>query len=138
MISLVASYFMAISLSGLFFQHIVPIGDLSWNVPFCSFVMIVTLGVDYSIFLIMRQKENKEMSETDSITQAAFKVGSVIISAGLILSGTFASMYPSGVDTLMEMAVTVIVGIMMLCLVFLPIFIPTMVSLKSKLINMKD
>lgn len=138
MISLVASYFLAISLSSLFFQHVVRLGDLSWNVPFCSFVMIVTLGVDYSIFLIMRQKENNGLPETESITEAAFKVGSVIISAGLILSGTFASMYPSGVDTLMELAVTVIVGIMMLCLVFLPVFIPTMISLKSKLISMKD
>jgi len=138
MISLLASYFLAISLSSLFFQHVARIGDLSWNVPFCSFIMIVTLGVDYSIFLIMRHKENENMKETDSITQAAFKVGSVIISAGLILSGTFASMYPSGVDTLMEIAVTVIVGIAMLCLVFLPVFIPTMVSLKTKLIGIKD
>ncbi|HEX7555566.1 MAG TPA: MMPL family transporter, partial [Leptolinea sp.] len=135
MISLIASYFLAMTVSGLIFRHVLGIGDLSWNVPFCSFVMIVTLGVDYSIFLIMRQKENEDMTETDSITQAAYKVGSVIISAGLILSGTFASMYPSGVDTLMEMAVTVIVGISMLCLVFLPVFIPTMISLKAKLIE---
>jgi RND superfamily putative drug exporter len=131
-ISLVASYFISISLSGLFFKYIVGYNMLSWNVPFFSFIMIVTLGVDYSIFLIMRQKENEESSATDSIINAAGKVGSVIVSAGLILSGTFAAMYPSGVRTLMEIAITVIIGIMLLVLVFIPVFIPSMISVKSK------
>jgi RND superfamily putative drug exporter len=131
-ISLVASYFISISLSGLFFKYIIGYNMLSWNVPFFSFIMIVTLGVDYSIFLIMRQKENEEGSATDSIINAAGKVGSVIVSAGLILSGTFAAMYPSGVRTLMEIAITVIIGIMLLVLVFIPVFIPSMISVKSK------
>lgn len=131
-ISLIASYFISISLSGIFFNHIVGVNQLSWNVPFFSFIMIISLGVDYSIFLIMRQKENPELSSTQALIQAAARVGGVIFSAGLILSGTFAAMYPSGVLTLMEIAVTVIIGIMLLCLAFIPFFIPAMISLKSK------
>ncbi|MEA5078380.1 MAG: MMPL family transporter [Anaerolineaceae bacterium] len=132
-ISLFASYFIAISLSGVFFKYVLGLAQLSWNVPFFSFIMIVSLGVDYSIFLIMRQKENSALSMTDSLIEAAAKVGSVIVSAGLILSGTFAAMYPSGVFTLMEISVTVIIGIMLLVLAFIPVFIPAMTSLKSKI-----
>lgn len=132
-ISLVASYFIAVSLSALFFQHVVGIPELSWNVPFFSFIMVVSLGVDYSIFLIMRQKERPDLTPSQSVVDAAAKVGSVILSAGLILSGTFAAMYPSGVNTLMEISVTVIIGIMLLCLVFIPVFIPTMISFQAML-----
>lgn len=135
MISLVASYYIAMSVSGLIFQHILGKGYLTWNVPFFSFIMIVALGVDYSIFLIMRHRENKHMSLTESITLAAKSVGGIIVSAGIILSGTFATMYPSGVLTLMQLSITVILGILLLCLVFLPVFIPAVISIKEKLVQ---
>lgn len=137
-ISLIASYFIAMSLSSLIFHEIVGFGDLSWNVPFCSFIMIVTLGVDYSIFLIMRQKENAGLSDMDSIVLSCRKVGSVISSAALILMGTFAALYPSGVRTLMELSATVVIGIALLCLIFIPVFIPTMIAIKSKLLGQKQ
>lgn len=135
MISLVASYYIAMSVSGLIFQHVLGKGYLTWNVPFFSFIMIVALGVDYSIFLIMRHRENKHMSLTESIVSAAKSVGGIIVSAGIILSGTFATMYPSGVLTLMQLSITVILGILLLCLVFLPVFIPAVISIKEKLVQ---
>ncbi len=137
-ISLIASYFIAMTISSIIFHEIVGFGDISWNVPFCSFIMIVTLGVDYNIFLIMRQKENIGLSDMESIVLSCKKVGSVISSAALILMGTFAALYPSGVRTLMELSVTVVIGIALLCLVFIPIFIPTMIAIKSKLLGQKQ
>ncbi len=133
MLSLVASYYISISISGLIFNNLLDKGNLTWNVPFFSFIMIIALGVDYSIFLVMRHRENKHMHLTDSIVAAAKSVGGVIFSAGIILSGTFAAMYPSGVLTLMQLSITVILGILLLCLVFLPVFIPAMVSIKANL-----
>lgn len=133
MASLTAAYYIAMSLSGLIFGKIIGTGALSYNVPFFSFIMIVSLGVDYSIFLIMRYKENLDMSPIDSIVLACRKVGGVILSAAFILAGTFAAMYPSGVKTLMEVSITVILGIAMLCLLFIPVFIPAAMSIKAKL-----
>ncbi len=133
MLSLVASYYIAISASVLVFRNVLNKGNLTWNVPFFSFIMIIALGVDYSIFLVMRHRENEHLSLTESIVSAAKSVGGVIFSAGIILSGTFAAMYPSGVLTLMQLSVTVIFGILLLCLVFLPVFIPAMISIKGKM-----
>ncbi|MFD1175384.1 MMPL family transporter [Paenibacillus puldeungensis] len=135
MVSLIGSYYIAMSISGLIFDHVLGKGALTWNVPFFAFIMIIALGVDYSIFLIMRHRENKHMSLTESIVQAAKSVGGIIFSAGIILSGTFAAMYPSGVLTLMQLSITVIVGILLLCLIFLPVFIPATISIKEKVIQ---
>ncbi|HEX3017103.1 MAG TPA: MMPL family transporter [Caproicibacter sp.] len=135
--SLVASYFIANSLSGLLFRTLLGRPQLSWVIPFCSFVMTIALGVDYSIFLIMRHNENKNMKATDSIVLACRKVGGVITSAALILSGTFAAMYPSGITTLMEISITVIFGLLTLCLVFLPMAIPALISLQAKIESLK-
>lgn len=41
-------------------------------------------------------------------------------------------MYPSGVIALMEISITVIIGLIMLCFIFLPVAIPALVSLKAK------
>ncbi len=135
MLSLVASYYIAITVSGLVFSHVLHKGSLAWNVPFFSFIMIIALGVDYSIFLVMRHRENHHLSLTESIVAAARSVGGVIFSAAIILSGTFAAMYPSGVLTLMQLSVTVIFGILLLVLVFMPVFIPAMISVKAKIIR---
>lgn len=135
MASLVVSYYIAISISGLLFNNVLGKGELSWNVPFFSFIMIISLGVDYSIFLVMRYRENSDLTLTEAIVSAAKSVGGVISSAGIILSGTFAAMYPSGVPTLMELSLTVILGIILLCTVFLPIFIPAMISIKSSIMK---
>jgi RND superfamily putative drug exporter len=132
MISLIAAYYISFSISGLIFGRILGNGNLTWNVPFFSFLMIIALGVDYSIFLIMRQRENRDMPSTQSIILAAKNVGGVIFSAAIILSGTFAAMYPSGVITLRQLSITVILGIMLLNLIFLPVFLPAMFALKFK------
>lgn len=132
MLSLVASYYIAISVSSVIFTKLLGIGDLTWNVPFFSFIMIIALGVDYSIFLVLRHRENKDLPLTESIVLAAKNIGGVIFSAGILLSATFAAMYPSGVLTLMQLSVTVIIGIMLLCSVFLPIFIPALTAIKAK------
>jgi RND superfamily putative drug exporter len=53
----------------------------------------------------------------------------VVTGAVIILGGTFATLIPSGMSLLIQLAVTVIIGLMILCLVMLPIFIPAMIAL---------
>ena len=65
-------------------------------VPFFSFVILIALGVDYSIFLMDRFNEYKNLAVADAMLLAMKKMGTVILSAALILGGTFAAMMPSG------------------------------------------
>lgn len=132
--SLIVAYYSALSatayLSGLIFNN--PNG-LSWNVPFFSFVMIAALGVDYSIFLMERFRETPELSVKEAIVMAAKNVGGVVLSAAIILSGTFATLYPTNLVVLMELAICVIIGLMLLSMVLLPIVIPALIIVQDRL-----
>ncbi|KRN93933.1 MMPL family transporter [Pediococcus stilesii] len=101
---------------------------LGWNVPFFTFVMLVALGVDYSIFLMMKYREFDGDQPGDRIVKAAGLIGTVVISAAIILGGTFAALIPAGVLTLTQVAIGVISG-----LVILAFLIPTMNSSLIKL-----
>ena len=69
------------------------------------------------------------------ITEASRNIGRVVISAAVILGGTFAALIPSGVVTLIEVAISVIIGLVLLSFVMLPILLPALISLLHKLKN---
>ncbi|MFJ5563219.1 MMPL family transporter [Lysinibacillus xylanilyticus] len=125
--SLVLTYFTALGMSDFLSTKLLHVSELGWNVPFFSFIMIVALGVDYSIFLMMLYRELDGHS-TQEFVDAARHIGGVIISAAIILGGTFAALIPSGIITLIEVAMTVILGLFLLSFVMLPIFIPALLS----------
>ncbi|MCL0312068.1 MMPL family transporter [Apilactobacillus xinyiensis] len=103
---------------------------LTWNTPFFTFVMLIALGVDYSIFLMMKYREyhNVDASPAQQIIHACSVIGTVVISAAVILGGTFAALMPSGVLTLIQVALGVIVGLIILVII-IPITIPSLIQL---------
>lgn len=128
-ISLVITYFTAVGVTEMIFVHGLGYSGITWATPFFSFVMLVALGVDYSIFLMARFNENKSWDVKDAILHAMRNMGTVILSAMVILGGTFAAMYPSGVLSMMQIATVVLVGLVLYALVFLPFFVPVMVRI---------
>ncbi|MFD0714718.1 MMPL family transporter [Paenibacillus sp. GCM10027626] len=135
-VALLASYYVAMLSSNYVTEHILKADGVSSFVPFFSFIVIVAVGVDYSIFLMMRYKEHEHEAPGVAIVEAAKHVGGVIISAMVILGGTFATLMPSGLVLLIELASAVIVGLLVLCYVLLPMLLPALLvlpnSLKSK------
>lgn len=128
-ISLVICFFTALGINELIFVNMLGYDGVSWTMPFFGFVAFMSLGVDYSIFLMHRFNENRHLPVNEAILQAMKSMGGVIFSAVIILSGTFAAMMPSGVLSLMQMATIIIAGLILYSLVFLPFFIPVMVRL---------
>lgn len=121
--SLIIAYYSSLALTKLLFVNGLGQEGLSWTTPFFTFIMIVALGVDYSIFLLMRFMETDQDDPVNAILMAARYTGKAVISAMVILSGTFAAMYPSGVSTLMQTATVVIMGLIVLTII-LPLAIP--------------
>jgi len=128
-LSLIASYYVAMGASKLVAEHILGTEGLSSFVPFFSFIVIVAVGVDYGIFLMMRYKEYGDIDHEEAIKRATRSVGGVIISAMIILGGTFATLMPSGLVLLIEMATAVIVGLVALVFVLLPMLVPALMAL---------
>ncbi|MED5018762.1 MMPL family transporter [Paenibacillus chibensis] len=132
-LSLVASYYVAMSASNLVTTYVIGADGVSSFVPFFSFIIIVAVGVDYSIFLMERYREHGDMAPGDAIVKAAKSVGGVIISAMVILGGTFATLIPSGLVLLIELASAVIVGLIVLCFILLPMLVPALIVLPEKM-----
>ncbi|MBP2001192.1 RND superfamily putative drug exporter [Paenibacillus shirakamiensis] len=126
--SLVLTFYTSLGITELIFVKIMGISGISWATPFFGFVILIALGIDYSIFLMDRFNENKHWSATDAILHAMRNMGTVILSAAVILGGTFASMYPSGVMSMLQIATVVLSGLALYSLVILPFFIPVMVK----------
>ncbi|MDO4912639.1 MAG: MMPL family transporter [Lactobacillus sp.] len=132
---LLVSYFGSLSINQWLVKPMLGRSELAWNVPFFSFIMIIALGVDYSIFLMTRYREermeNADETVAESIVRSTAIIGTVVISAVIILGGTFAALIPSGIPTLIEVATTVIIGLLML-LILIPLGLPAAVKLTYK------
>lgn len=74
-------------------------------------MILMALGVDYLIFLMERFNEYRGTDIKTAMTESMKNMGSVIISAAVILAGTFAAMLPSGVLSLLQIATLVLTGL---------------------------
>lgn len=129
LISLLITYYTTMGITESIFTKLLGYDGLSWAVPFFSFVILIALGVDYSIFLMGRFNEYRGEPIDKAMILSMSNMGTVIISAAIILGGTFAAMYPSGVLSLLQIATVVITGLMLYALVILPLFVPVMVKI---------
>ncbi|NCU18135.1 MMPL family transporter [Pallidibacillus pasinlerensis] len=130
--SLAVTYFTTMGFTEFIFVNLLGYEGLNWAVPFFSFVILMALGVDYSIFLMGRFNEYRGESVDKAMIVAMSKMGTVIISAVIILGGTFAAMMPSGVLSLLQIATVVITGLVLYSIVMLPLFVPVMVKIFGK------
>ena len=131
--TLLIAYLGSLGITSWLSDSIIQKDLLTWNTPFFTFIMLIALGVDYSIFLMMRYREERAQNKTqnEAILNASTVIGVVVLSAAVILGGTFAALIPSGVTTLIQVALAVIAGLVLL-VVLLPLTLSAVISLSSK------
>ncbi|WP_410769316.1 MMPL family transporter [Fontibacillus sp. BL9] len=127
--SLVLTFYASMGFTEWVFVDIFHYSGVSWATPFFGFVILVALGVDYSIFLMDRFNENKEWDVGEAILHSMRNMGTVILSAAVILGGTMASMYPSGVLSMLQIATVVLTGLALYAVIVLPFLMPVMVKM---------
>ncbi|MEB6549866.1 MMPL family transporter [Heyndrickxia sporothermodurans] len=130
--SLLLTYYSSMAITELIFVNLLGHSGISWAVPFFGFVIIMALGVDYSIFLMDRFSEYRHINVKEGMLLAMKNMGTVIISAAIILAGTFAAMLPSGVMSLLQIATIVLSGLLFYAFIILPLFVPVMVRSLGK------
>lgn len=124
--SLYATYYVVMGLGQLIFVDILHHTGLYWILPFFVLLLLVALGVDYAIFLMSRFEEmlRQRMTPQQAVRLAMDRMGHVILSAAMIMGGTFGSMAVSGVTSLEELGVVVVIGLFVYTLVLLGFFVP--------------
>jgi RND superfamily putative drug exporter len=124
--SVVLSYFAALGVAGLVLSAM-GYPQLWEAAPLQTFLFLVAIGVDYTIFLMTRARE--EVARTDhrtGVLSALTVTGGVITSAGIVLAATFASLTLLPLVPSVQIAVIVVAGILIDTLLVRTLLIPAL------------
>lgn len=98
--------------------------------PLYAFVFLVALGIDYTIFLVTRAREETERIGTkEGILKALSSTGGVITSAGILLAAVFAALGVLPLVVMAQLGVIVFVGVLLDTLIVRTILVPSLVQL---------
>lgn len=125
--SIFITYFASMTISQ-WILSLFGIDQLNWAVPFFSLIIFVALGIDYSIFIIDRFREEvRYRTIRDAIETSIRRMGTVVITAVIILTGTFAALYPSGIAILVQVTSVIIFALLFYSFIVLPLLVPALV-----------
>jgi RND superfamily putative drug exporter len=128
--SVMASFFGTLGISLLFFRHVVGDPGVDASLPVFAFIFLVGLGIDYTIFLMGRVREEARGHGTrEGMLRALAATGPVITSAGLILAGTFSVLMTLPVTFVFNIGFMVAVGILLDTFVVRTVMVPAAVEL---------
>ncbi|NYD85008.1 MMPL family transporter [Cellulomonas oligotrophica] len=124
----VLSFAAAIGISALVFDHVLDLPDADPVVPLYGFVFLVALGVDYSIFLMTRVREESfHVGTRAGVVRGLAVTGGVITSAGLVLATTFAALAVIPLLFLAQLAFIVAFGVLLDTFVVRSLLVPGLV-----------
>ena len=128
LLAVVASFFSAIGLSWWLFQTpLFGFPAIDTNVLLFSFLFLVALGVDYSIFLVTRAKEESDhLGMTQGMIRALAATGAVITSAGILLAAVFAVLGVLPLITLTQIGIIVCIGVLIDTLLVRTVVVPAL------------
>ena len=131
LLAVVASYFSAVGLAWWLFQSpLFGFPAIDDNVLLFSFLFLVALGVDYSIFLVTRAREEAErLGITQGMIRGLAATGAVITSAGILLAAVFAVLGVLPLITLTQIGVIVCVGVLIDTLLVRTVIVPALAFL---------
>ena len=120
----------ALGLGGWFSVHVLGFPALDITTPLFAFLFLVALGVDYTIFLVTRAREETPMYGTrGGIVRAVSATGAVITSAGIVLAAVFAVLGVLPLIALTQLGIIVGLGILLDTFVVRTVVIPALFTL---------
>lgn len=108
---------------------------LIFMLPILLYLFVVAVGTDYNILMITRLREEIYVEANDPKTAAKRAIEhttSTLISAGVILAGTFASLMLAGLSLLTQMGFSVSFGIALGAFIISLLLIPALSTLLDK------
>jgi RND superfamily putative drug exporter len=125
--AVVGTFFASVGASWLIFRTVFDFPAVETPVLLLSFVFLVALGVDYSIFLTTRAREEAAVHGTPQGMLTALRVtGGVITSAGVVLAAVFTVLGVLPIILLTQIGVIVAVGVLLDTLVVRTLIVPAL------------
>ena len=124
----VVSFAATMGLAAIVFNHVLGLPGADATVPLYGFVFLVALGIDYSIFLMTRVREESLRHGThEGVRRGLAVTGGVITSAGLVLAATFSALGVIPLLFLLQIAFIVAVGVLIDTFVVRSLLVPGLV-----------
>jgi RND superfamily putative drug exporter len=129
-LSVILSFLCTMGISLLIIRHVVGDPGIDASLPTFAFIFLVALGIDYTIFLMARVREEARRHGTrEGMLQALAATGPVITSAGIILAGTFSVLMTLPVTYPFDLGLMVALGILLDTFIVRTIMVPAAVEL---------
>jgi RND superfamily putative drug exporter len=123
----VLSFGATLGVAALVFDHVLGFPGADPAVPLYGFCFLVALGVDYSIFLMSRGREETTVAgPRPGVLRGLAVTGSVITSAGVVLAATFAALGVIPLLFLAQIAFVVAFGVLLDTLVVRSLLVPAL------------
>lgn len=130
MTATVLSSLAALGLGTFVTTQILGFPGLDVAVPLYSFLFLVALGVDYSIFLTIRAREEAGSHATrEAMVRAVALTGGVITSAGVVLASVFVVLGVLPLIVLTQVGVIVALGVLLDTFVVRTLVVPALFTL---------
>lgn len=124
----VLSFGTAMGTAALVFNHLFKFPGADASVPLYGFVFLVALGIDYTIFLMTRAREETlRIGTRAGVLKSLTVTGGVITSAGIVLAATFAALAVIPLMFMIQLAFIVAFGVLIDTLVVRTLLIPGLV-----------
>ena len=119
------SFATTLGVSLLMFVYVFDAPGSDAGLPLFVFIFTVALGVDYTIFLITRvREETRRRGTREAVPLALARTGGVITSAGVILAGTFLVLTILPLEQLFQLGIAVAVGVLVDTFVVRTLLVP--------------
>lgn len=129
LLSTVISFAAAMGVSALVFNGLFNFPGADPTVPLYGFIFLVALGVDYTIFLMTRAKEETPtMGTRKAVLHSLTVTGGVITSAGVVLAATFAALSVIPLMFMVQLAFIVAFGVLVDTFIVRTLLIPGLVT----------
>ncbi|MGV0746172.1 MMPL family transporter [Mycolicibacterium sp. XJ870] len=126
----VLSALAALGLGGWASVHVFGFPALDNSTPLFAFLFLVALGVDYTIFLITRaREETPQYGNRQGIVRAVSATGAVITSAGVVLAAVFCVLGVLPLIVLTQLGIIVGLGILLDTFIVRTVIIPALFTL---------
>jgi RND superfamily putative drug exporter len=124
--SVVLSYAAALGTATVIY-HAIGYPRIDQGLPLLAFLFLVALGVDYTIFMMTRAREETAKVGTKAgVTQALAVTGGVITSAGFVLAATFCVLAVLPLVEMLQMGLVVALGVLLDTLVVRTLLVPAL------------
>ena len=132
-ITVLMSVSWAIAVTILLFEEIFHV-QTYWLLPIILYTLLLSIGVDYDVFIISRFREEvlKGLNDREAIVKAIEVTGPIVTGAALILGLAFISLTLSSLYILKEIGFAIAIAVLMDAFIVRPFLVPAIIVLLGR------